>query len=178
MADGGSQPPAVAAIGLYKFSGLADMDIIAYTDVMDDYLKAMQLPPHQRRDATDAIDEDIKNISRIHIYTRLFLPALSRVTTLGVRNIAQLHTARAGLAIERYRLATGKLPDSLSDLVPTYLDAVVKDPFDGKDLRYKKLESGFVVYSIGEDGSDDGGKEKPREKTSSDAPVDVTFIVQ
>jgi len=177
MVDGGSQSPAAGGIALYKFSGLADMDIIAYTDVMNDYLKAIHLPPHERLDATDAIDENINNISRVHIFTRLFLPALSRVTTLCVRNIALLHTARAGLAVQRYRLASGKIPDSLAELVPTYLDAVPKDPFDGKELRYKKLETGFVVYSIGEDGNDDGGKEKPRERTSSDAPVDVTFIV-
>jgi len=62
--------------------------------------------------------------------------------------------------------------------MPTYLDAVPKDPFDGKELRYKKLETGFVVYSIGKDGNDDGGKERPRKRTGPDAPVDVTFIVQ
>lgn len=176
--DGGSQTPAVGGIALYKFSGLADMDIIAYTDVMNDYLKAIQLPPHERLDAVDVIEENIEKISRIHIYTLLFLPALSRVTTIDVRNLALLHTARTGLAVQRYRLAAGKLPDSLADLIPTYLDAVPKDPFDGKELRYKKLETGFVVYSIGEDESDDGGKEKPREKSSYDAPVDVTFTVQ
>jgi hypothetical protein len=172
-----SQTPAVGGIALYKFSGLADMDIIAYTDVMNDYLKAIQLPPHERLEAVDVIEENIEKISKIHIYTRLFLPGFSRCTTIDVRIAAQLRTAQTGLAVQRYRLASDRLPDSLAELVPTYLDAVVKDPFDGKELRYKKLETGFVVYSIGEDGNDDGGKEKPREKSSYDAPVDVTFIV-
>ena len=176
--DGGSQTPAVGGIALYKFSGLADMDIIAYTDVMNDYLKAIQLPPHERLEAVDVIEENIEKISRIHIYTHLFLPGFSRCTTIDVRIAAQLRTARTGLAVQRYRLAAGKIPDSLAELVPTYLDAVPKDPFDGKELRYKRLETGFVVYSIGEDGNDDGGKEKPREKSSYDAPVDVTFILQ
>jgi len=166
------------AISLYRFAGLADMDAAAYLDLMNDYINAMQLPIYQRQEAVGTIKHKFDKISKIHILLHLIMPAFSRVTTIDIRSIAQLRTARAGLAIERCRLATGKLPDSLSNLVPTYLDAVPKDPFDGKDLRYKKLETGFVVYSIGEDGNDDGGKEKPRKKVRPPAPEDVTFIVQ
>jgi hypothetical protein len=176
--DGGSPPPAVVAIALYKFSGLADMDAVMYVDFMNDYLKAIQLPPHKRQDVVDAVCDRVEAVSKIHILLWGFMPAFSRIIQIDVRNIAQLHTSRTGLAVQRYRLAVGKLPDTLAELIPTYLDAVPKDPFDGKDLRYKKLETGFVVYSIGEDGNDDGGKEKPRERTGSDVPVDVTFIVQ
>ncbi|HUS71747.1 MAG TPA: hypothetical protein VMY06_01685 [Sedimentisphaerales bacterium] len=168
----------VIAISLYRFVGLADMDAAAYLDLMNDYIKAMQLPPYQRQDAVGTIKDKFDKISKIHIFLRLIMPAFSRVTTIDIRSIAQLRTAQAGLAIERYRLATDKLPDTLAELSPTYLDAVPKDPFDGKDLRYKKLDVGFVVYSIGEDGSDDGGKEKPRKKARPPAPEDVTFIVQ
>ena len=74
-------------------------------------------------------------------------------------------------------LAAGKLPDTLAELIPTYLDAVPEDPFDCKELRYKKLETGFVVYSVGEDGNDDGGKGKSRKRSGADVPSDVTFIV-
>jgi hypothetical protein len=42
------------------------------------------------------------------------------------------------------------------------------DPFDGQPLRYKKLPKGYVVYSNGEDGKDDGGDEKK----------DITFTVE
>ncbi len=179
VADGGSSSPlVVVAITLYKFAGLADMDAAIYLDTMNDYIEALKLPPQKRRGAADAVEAGFVKISRIHILLYIIMPALSRATTLDVRNVAQLHTARAGLAIERYRLAAGKLPDTLAELMPTYLDAVPKDPFDGKDLRYKKLETGFVVYSIGEDGNDDGGKEKPRKRTRPPAPWDVTFIVQ
>ena len=178
VTDGGSSPLAFVAYGLYKFSGLADMDAAIYLDLMNDYIKAIQLPPHQRREAADAVDSRFEKTSRIHVLLHLIMPALSRVTSIDVRIAAQLRTAQTGLVIERYRLAAGKLPDTLADLMPTYLDAVPKDPFDGKELRYKKLETGFVVYSIGEDGSDDGGKERPLKRTRPPAPWDVTFIVQ
>jgi hypothetical protein len=89
--------------------------------------------------------------------------------------MALLDAARVGLTVERYRLADGKLPESLNDLVPKFLESVPIDPFDGKPLKYKKLDPGFVIYSIGEDQQDDGGKERgpKREK-----PWDVTFIVE
>jgi hypothetical protein len=66
------------------------------------------------------------------------------------------------------------------DLVPTYLDTIPKDPFDGKDLRYKELDTGFVVYSVGEDGHDDGGKERPpsKKRKSESCTYDITFIIQ
>jgi hypothetical protein len=65
----------------------------------------------------------------------------------------------------------------LADLVPDYLDAVPRDPFSGNDLRYKKLEPGFVVYSVGEDLSDDDGKEMEL-RTRESPNWDVTFIVE
>ena len=71
--------------------------------------------------------------------------------------------------------AAGKLPDALGEVVPAYLDAVPRDPFDGAELRYKRLEKGYVVYSIGEDGSDDGGKERSKGKKQN---CDETFIVE
>ena len=37
------------------------------------------------------------------------------------------------------------------------LDAVPKDPQDGKPLRYQRRPDGVVVYWLGEDGTDDGG---------------------
>jgi hypothetical protein len=166
------------AITLYRFAGLADMGADIYLDLMSDYIKAIQLPSHQRQEAADAVDTEFTKTSRIHMLLHVIMPALSRCTTVDLRTSAQLRTAHACLAIERYRLAADKLPDTLSELIPTYLGAVPKDPFDGKELRYKKLETGFVVYSIGEDGSDDDGKEKPRKRTKPPSPWDVTFIVQ
>ncbi len=178
MTDNDPNPLGAPAISFYRFTGLADMDAVLYLDMMNDYIEALKLAPEQRQEAADAVEARLEKISRIHVVLHIIMPALSRCTTIDIRVAAQLRTTQTGLAVQRYRLATDKLPDTLAELVPAYLDAVPKDPFDGKELRYKKLETGFVVYSIGEDGSDDGGKEKPRERTHPPAPWDVTFVVQ
>ncbi len=64
-----------------------------------------------------------------------------------------------GMSIERYRMKYGKLPDTLDQLVPEFIDVLPCDPYNkGLDLSYKKLEPlGFVVYSFGRDCIDDGG---------------------
>ena len=170
--------PFRPVLELFKAAGLVDADAIIYLDIMEEYIKSVRFPLHKRQDAVRAIDARLRSTSKIHILLHSLMPALSRITTIDLRNVAHLRNARVALAIERYRLAVGKLPDALADLVPAYLDAVLIDPFDGNELRYKKLDTGFVVYSIGEDLSDDGGKEKPPRKTKESPNWDVTFIVE
>ncbi len=70
---------------------------------------------------------------------------------------ARLECAAAALAAERYRLAQGHWPDRLDALVPAYLAAVPRDPFDGQPLRLRLLPDGLVIYSVGPDRQDDGG---------------------
>jgi len=64
----------------------------------------------------------------------------------------------SALAIERYRLKEGILPDSLQQLVPTFAADVPTDFMDSKPLRYRRSNGdGFVLYSVGLDCVDDGG---------------------
>ena len=52
---------------------------------------------------------------------------------------------------------TGRLPSSIEELVPDYLQAVPSDPFNGEPMRFVVTDDGIVIYSVGEDGEDDGG---------------------
>ena len=166
-------------LSLYKTVGMAEADAVIYLDIMDGYMKSTRLPLHERQKAADAVIAKIQSISKVHVLLHEITPSLSKVTTVELSTIAHLRTADVALGVQRYRLASGKLPDKLAELVPTYLQSVPKDPFDGNELRYKKLAPGFVVYSIGDDLSDDGGKEKPSRKIKGEPPkLDMTFIVE
>ena len=90
---------------------------------------------------------------------------------------ATLRSMRTALAIEGFREAQKRLPESLAELVPKYLKAIPLDPFDGKPLRFKKREKGYVVYSIGEDGTDDDGIGPPKSSGPIDDGLDVPFRV-
>jgi hypothetical protein len=70
---------------------------------------------------------------------------------------ALMRAAIAALAAERYRRQHGRWPDTLDALVPEFLPEVPLDPHDGKRLRYRRLEEGVVIYSVGPNLTDDGG---------------------
>jgi hypothetical protein len=87
--------------------------------------------------------------------------------------------ARVLLAVERHRFAHGAPPETIDSLVPEYFAATPVDPHDGLPLRYKRLDRGYMVYSVGEDRRDDGGKlEPPRDAMKHNETWDVVFRVQ
>lgn len=68
------------------------------------------------------------------------------------------------LAAERYRLDHGTWPTTWEQLSPKYVTATLLDPFTGKPLFLKALPDGLMIYSVGYNGVDDGGKIFPVEK--------------
>ncbi len=70
--------------------------------------------------------------------------------------------ALTAIAIHRYRLRTGHPPADLATLIPDYLPAMPQDRMHAKPLRYRVKPNGdFVLYSVREDGKDDGGDPSP-----------------
>ncbi|MDB6110546.1 MAG: hypothetical protein JWR69_2296 [Pedosphaera sp.] len=66
------------------------------------------------------------------------------------------------IALERFRNRHGSYPKALPELLPELLQATPIDFMDGKPLRYHLAEDGhFVLYSIGLDGTDNGGQMPP-----------------
>jgi hypothetical protein len=63
-----------------------------------------------------------------------------------------------GLACRLYKSRTGRYPDNLEALVPGLLKEVPIDPFTGKALIYRREGDGFIVYSLGTNEKDDGGR--------------------
>jgi hypothetical protein len=72
------------------------------------------------------------------------------------------------LAIRLFQLDNDRLPSSLDELVPNYLPAVPQDPFANGPLIYRLSDEGYVLYSVGRNGQDDGGIEQ-----NSSGRVDV-----
>lgn len=65
---------------------------------------------------------------------------------------------RAGLACRLYKNRMGRYPERLDELVPGLLKEVPIDPFTGKPLVYRREGEGFIVYSLGSNEKDDGGR--------------------
>jgi hypothetical protein len=71
---------------------------------------------------------------------------------------AMLTAARTGLACRLFKSRTGHYPEGLSELVPDILTEVPIDSFTGKPLVYRRDGEGFIVYSLGSNQKDDGGR--------------------
>ena len=92
------------------------------------------------------------------ILARMMIPALTHANPQAATMRARLRATAAALAALRFKNDTGAWPETLDALVPQYLSAVPVDPFSGKPLIYTTLEGGIVVYSVGLNGIDDGGR--------------------
>jgi len=83
----------------------------------------------------------------------------------------RLNQTIVACALERYRLAKGKYPDTLEALCPVFADNVPADVCDGRPPRYRLLPDGdFVLYGVGWNEKDDGGLIVMREDGSEPNP--------
>ncbi|HEY2412495.1 MAG TPA: hypothetical protein VGI40_09650 [Pirellulaceae bacterium] len=65
---------------------------------------------------------------------------------------------RIELAAYCYRAKSGKFPSVLDQLVPDYLLDVPIDPFTQKPFVYRDDDGAIMLYCVGRDGVDSGGK--------------------
>jgi hypothetical protein len=166
-------------VGVMKSTGFLDPDRRL---MLETFKEAIELAGEQTAESLEKLDELSEKVEvKAHkfppkIICSMMLPALGRVVTRFAFFEAHRRAALTALAVERYSLEhSGQLPETLAEIVPAYLSAIPSDPFDGKALRFRKFERGFVVYSVGQDREDNGGKERVK---SSPKQTDVTFIVE
>jgi hypothetical protein len=167
--------PTGGGLPVRMLPGMRQTWLIDTLDYMEAYIEASQLPPVERLKRFRRINSEVQQLSFLHALTKMAMPALTRVAELDLRARAHLELAQTALAIERYRLAGGKVPERLEELVPQYLQEVPSDPFDGNPIRYRRADPGYCLYSISDDGQDNGGREKT--DVASGAPYDWCFIV-
>lgn len=98
------------------------------------------------------------------------IPAAERMvgmieTHLNMRaqSSAMIAGLRAAIAAERYRLAHGMYPETIEAVGPAFLAEIPQDPITGGAIGYRRVEGdahgrGYLVYSVGPDGEDDGGR--------------------
>jgi tetratricopeptide (TPR) repeat protein len=105
----------------------------------DESLRAMRLTPYT-------------------VICRMLLPGLAHSAHRFAFAQTAVNLARIGCALERYRLAQGKYPETLDVLAPQFIAKVPHDLIGGQPLHYRPTESGhFILYSIGWNEEDDGG---------------------
>lgn len=158
---GPTEQPFDEPLSLLYRCFLLPADITGYRAVMQRYqavIGSMTQPtpkpyPTIVQSAAE-IKEQIKT-RRAGAFAALLAPALSGVLESQVKGEA-LHAAAGVLvAATRARLTSGSLPTTL---MPDTIPALPRDPFTADaPLAATRSDTGWVVYSVGPDGEDDGG---------------------
>lgn len=102
--------------------------------------------------------------------------ARASIKTAALRHnstLAHVSLLTLELNLRCYRAEHGQPPATLDQLVPRYLTTLPSDPFTGKALIYRPQGTNWLLYSVGPDGVDDGGKPagRPTNRTTSKGDI-------
>jgi hypothetical protein len=138
-------------------------DLATYLTFMGRMADAAEQPWPAVREEAAAVNDEVKSLvggglARFrYTMTANLLPAINAAVTAAARGGSQNDAADAALAAELFRRRQGRLPADLNELVPEFLPEVPLDRIDGRPLRYVVRDGDCVIYSVGENGVDDGG---------------------
>jgi len=137
-----------------------DEQELFYLKTMSKTIPLTKGPYWEVKDNLEKIYKEIKETSEKAILTQWHGGLSKKGYLIEVKFDALLGAAEIGIANRIYRQKHGKYVDSLEQLTPETLSSLPLDPFTGKNYIYKRKDKGFIVYSVAENLTDDGGVEK------------------
>jgi hypothetical protein len=155
----------------YKLTSM-NQDELFYLQTMQGWIDGGRLLQAHRPwlEAKTQFDAVSSNINRVlsspvrmrHWVSAMAIPNLTRATQVAARAETERQMTVAAIALERCRLRRGQWPAALPELVPDFVSRVPFDPMSGQPLQYRlRTEGGYLLYSVGDDGRDDGGDPSP-----------------
>jgi hypothetical protein len=146
---------------------------------MDEQMEALQLPwPAAKREADAVLDRVSKLPASVYTLSTSMMPRFGLVAELCRLTGSRLDVCRIGLALRAYQAEHGRYPDSLDDLAQAGW-AVPADSFTGEPYHYRLEGNGFIVWGVGRDLDDDGGKRfrpvRSRTQSEKENDYDVVF---
>ena len=145
-------------------SAIFKHDFKNYLDDLIDIVEAFDLAEDQRMARFLQIQASVSKLGKHRVISSMILPASISAAKQEFLHKARYRMALLLLAIERFRLLQNRLPEKLEELVPERISELPKDPFSGQAFLFKKEKQGYVIYSVGENQTDDGGAVEGNEK--------------
>jgi hypothetical protein len=162
----------------------------------DRYAEAAELPTYEaRRQAFDQLENDIQQLAHrigpgtlvssvlnpsirndtvASILISQFLPAVNAAMAAQDRANAKLDLLRLAAALAVYRAEEGNYPDKLDELVPGILAKLPVDLYHAKPFIYRRIGEGYLLYTAGPNGQDDGGSNEQLGIYEGDDPDDFS----
>jgi hypothetical protein len=163
---------------------------------LDRFVAALRIPDRRRRlEELAAIDRDLRLLKQRvtgagivgqlvmgpeergetigNILITLLVPALDKAQNAAERVEQAQRNLHVAFALVAYQRDQGHYPTKVEDLAPHYLAKVPDDLFSGKPLIYQAEGKGFLLYSVGPNGVDDGGHGVEDEPRGDDLPIHI-----
>ncbi len=138
---------------------ILNVDEAMYLRLMARRIAAAEKSSWDSREDLAEIDRRVEDLSFPHLVTTILLPVYARVTAKRDSTIARVGLAQVALALKAYKNEKGEYPESLAKLREVIdWGKLPEDPFSSEDFIYQREGEGFLVYSIGVNLADDGGK--------------------
>jgi len=116
----------------------------------------LERPPWRTRGGAEA--EKLREIAAESFLLGTLADSYVRLKHLAWRTKTGRRALVTILAVLRYRKDKGVYPDDLDALLAAdYMPTIPIDPYSGRPMGYRKTADGFILYSWGENGEDDGG---------------------
>jgi len=126
------------------------------------------------------IPKDDTFVSRLRYPPRSStMSPVSRVSEVQFRALVKRRMTAVALAVRLWEVGHGRRPESLEQLAPDYLPAVPVDVFaaDGRAIGYLPDAEHPMLYSVGPNGVDEGGKFSQGPEWPPDYAHDIPFFL-
>lgn len=179
--DPGYEEPAypILALRFLRVTGFLKKDENCFLERASEYEEILSEPLADGLEHAESLLPAVqREAHKGAVLTAVLFPALLKGVERNAERIAHQRLVQVALAVERYRKSEKRLPETLRELTPKLLVEIPRDPFDDEEIRYRKDGDGYVVYSVGEDRKDDGGKRRmPRAAKMEHPRGDIVFAV-
>ena len=125
---------------------------------MQDAFRALRLPYGNQRQALRESTLDLN--TPLGYLADVLTPITSVLLRIYLSQRARRRLLITHLLLRVHHLRYGSYPDSLHRM---RLEELVIDPFSSKQLVYRREGERYLLYSVGEDGKDDGSRRQPGE---------------
>ncbi|MBU1631216.1 MAG: hypothetical protein KKH49_05390, partial [Candidatus Omnitrophica bacterium] len=150
----------------YSYLGrpLLKQDCAFYVHYLIESMSLSRLPYYQTKDRLLEWDKKFWRDRWQYKYSisAMVMPALNRCQLNQARDNAQLDGLKIALALKIYKKKNGSYPNNLTAIVPDIISELPLDPFTGENFIYRKEGEGFIVYSVGENETDNNGVYEPK----------------
>jgi hypothetical protein len=130
---------------------------------IDEDLKALKQAAPRLEDLAKLLrgnDPPAKTAGKLFgdVFIGLLLPPTRKVQTAHDQAEQVQRNLHVAFALAAYHRDHGRYPAQLENLAPKYMAAIPGDLFSGKALVYRPAEAGCLLYSVGVNGKDEGGR--------------------